>query len=106
MKHRSKLTKWVKVQHEKKPALSFKSMQNVVFEQRTILLRFWFHKSNFFKGKKTVVETLSVAINDSFDVLYFNLYLINKLGRYTIYKGSKMQRRYVQTDTLLFIYSY
>ena len=48
------------------------------------------------------METLSVAFNDSYDVLCFDLYLINKLGRYTIYKG-KMQRRYVQTDTLLII---
>ena len=33
------------------------------------------------------METLSVAFNDSYDVLCFDLYLINKLGRYTIYKG-------------------
>ena len=41
------------------------------------LLGFLFCKNNFFIGKKTVVETISVAINDSSDVLCFDLYLIN-----------------------------
>ena len=34
---------------------------------------------NFFIGKKTVVETISVAINDSFNVPCFDLYLIINL---------------------------
>ena len=33
--------------------------------------------NNFFTGRKPVVETISVTINGSSDVLYFNLYLIN-----------------------------
>ena len=41
------------------------------------LLRFLFREINFFIGKKTVVETFSVAINDSSGVLCFNLYRIN-----------------------------
>ena len=40
-------------------------------------MRFSFSKNNFFIGKKPAVETVSVAINDSSDVLCFVLYLIN-----------------------------
>ena len=50
-------------------------MQSVGFEQT--LLRFLFHKNNFFIGKKPVVEFISVAINESSDVLCFDPYLIN-----------------------------
>ena len=41
------------------------------------LLTFSFRKINFFIGKKTIVETISVTIDDSSDVFYFDLYLIN-----------------------------
>ena len=41
------------------------------------LLRFSFRKNNFFKGKRTTVETISVAINDSSDLLCFDLYPFN-----------------------------
>ena len=34
-------------------------------------------KNNFFIAKKTVVETISVAISDNSDALCFDLYLIN-----------------------------
>ena len=38
---------------------------------------FLFPKNNFFTGKKPVMETILVAITDSSDVRYFDLYLIN-----------------------------
>ena len=41
------------------------------------LLRFSFHENNCFIWKKPVVETFSVAINDSSGVVYLDLYLIN-----------------------------
>ena len=57
------LSKSVKVEHEKKPELNLKSMQIVGFQQAsTKFLRFLSCKNNFFIGKKTVVETFSVAI--------------------------------------------
>ena len=60
-------------------------MQSVVFKQTStkFILRFSFHEKNFFKGKKTMVETISVAINDSSDVLWFDLYLINVFTKST-----------------------
>ena len=71
------LTKWVKLLHEKKPVLNLLSMQSVGFEQTWNLLRFLFHNNNFFTGKKTLVETISVTITDSSDLRCFDLYLIN-----------------------------
>ena len=47
------LTKWIKLQHKKKPVLNL-SVQSVDFEQ--IFMKFieiWFHKNNLFTGKKT-----------------------------------------------------
>ena len=47
-----------------------------------------------------MVETISVAINDSSDmcfVLTCNKHICK------IYKGREMYRRYIQADTLLFI---
>ena len=41
------------------------------------LLKFLFCKNNFFIRKKTVVEIISVAIDDSSDVLCFDRYLTN-----------------------------
>ena len=41
------------------------------------LLRFLFSKNNFFTGKKTKVETISVAITDSSNVRCLDLNLIN-----------------------------
>ena len=47
------LTKQVKLQHEKKPVSNLKSMQKVGFTQTLQnLLRFLFHKKNFFTRKK------------------------------------------------------
>ena len=40
-------------------------------------MRFSFPKINFFARKKTVVETILVAITDSSDWRCFDLYLIN-----------------------------
>ena len=51
------------------------------------LLRFLLSKNNFFKGKKTVMETISVAITGSSDARCFDLYLIN------IFKKSKKAER-------------
>ena len=70
------LTKRVKLKYEKKPALNLKSIENISKHVRN-LLRFSFCKNNFFTGKKTVVETILVAITDSSDVRCFDLYLIN-----------------------------
>ena len=38
-------------------------------------------------GKKTMVKTISVTINDSWDVFFFDLYLIN-----TFTKSEKAER--------------
>ena len=43
-----------------------------------------FSKNNFFIEKKTVVETISVTINDSSDVLCVYLYLINIFAKSTV----------------------
>ena len=52
-------------------------MQIAGFEQTLRnLLRLLFHKNNFFIGKK-LVETTTEAINDTSDVLCFDLYLEN-----------------------------
>ena len=48
-----------------------------------------------------MVETISVAISDSSDVLCFDLYLINVFEKSPC-KGREVHRRYVQADTLLF----
>ena len=73
--------------------------------------RFWadiyeiygdFHSARIIslQEKKTLVETISVAITDSSNVQYFDLYLINIFT-----KSAKTERRtdkhYVQADTLL-----
>ena len=63
-KHASKgtnytiLTKWLKVQHEKKPVSNLKSMESVVFEQ--ISIRFVEIMFNFFIGKNRSENHLSV----------------------------------------------
>ena len=64
------------------------------------LLRFSFHKNNFFIGKKAV-ETISVAINDTPDVLCFDLYLINIFAKYA--KVERCTGVMCKADTLLFI---
>ena len=51
---------------KKKPVSNLKSMQIAGLSKRLRnLLRFSFRKSNFFIGKKPVVETISVAVNNS-----------------------------------------
>ena len=57
-------------------------------------------KNNFFIGKKPAVETTSVAINDSSDVLCF----ISNKCICKIYDGREMDRRYVQADILFICY--
>ena len=64
------------------------------------LLRFLFHKNNFFTEKKTIVETISVTITDSSNVWCLDLYLINIFTKST---KAEMHRHYVQAGTLLFI---
>ena len=46
-------------------------------------MRFSFHKNNFFIEKNSVVETISVGVNDSSDVLYFDVCLINIFAKST-----------------------
>ena len=65
-----------------------KRIQSVGFEQSTKnLLRFSFRKNNFSIGKKDVVETTSKAINNSSDLLCFDLCLMNIFE-----KSSKAER--------------
>ena len=72
------LTKQLKLQHEKKPVSSLISMQSVGFEQTFMkFVEIFILQEYFFTGKKTVVETISVAITDSSDVCCLNLCLIN-----------------------------
>ena len=74
----SMLTKWVKVLLEKKPVSNLKSMQSVGFEQNLLTVLFC---KIIFLYEKNVVETISVIINDSSNVLYFDLYLIHIIGK-------------------------
>ena len=68
-----------------------------VSKQLRKLSRSSFCNSNFFIGKKTVVETISVTINDRSAVFCFDLYLINKLA-----KSKKAERcRYVMVKLTL-----
>ena len=54
------------------------SMQSVGFEETFAkFIKMFVPQEQFVYGKKTVVETISVAINDSFEVRCLNLYLIN-----------------------------
>ena len=55
----------------------------VLSEDPRNLLRFLFRKNDFFIIKKTVVETISLVINDSSDVLCFRLNLINIFAKST-----------------------
>ena len=72
------LTKWIKRQHEKKPVSNLMSMQNVSFEQTfTKFIKIFVPPEQSTYRKKIVVETISVAIDDSFEVRCLNLYLIN-----------------------------
>ena len=87
------LTKRVKVQQEKKPASNSKCMQSVVFEQT--------FTKQFLKRRKNVAEIISVTINDSSDLLCFELYLINIFVKSA--KGRELRRCYLQSDTSLFI---
>ena len=54
------------------------SMQSVGFEQTIAkFIKIIVPQEQFIYGKKTAVETISVATNDSFEVRYLNLYLTN-----------------------------
>ena len=55
----------------------------VLSKHLRIFLRFSFRKNNFFIGKKTVVEIISLTINDSPNVLCFDTYLINLYAKST-----------------------
>ena len=70
------LTKWVKLQHEKKPVSNLKSMQSEISSKylRNVL-RFLFHKNDFFIGNKILVETSSVIITDTSTMHCFDQYL-------------------------------
>ena len=59
------LTNPVKLQHEKKPVSNLKRMQSKALSKYLWnVLRFSFHKNNFFVGNKIVLETSSVAITN------------------------------------------
>ena len=53
-------------------------MQIVGFEQTSAkFIEIFVRKNNYVMGNNPVVDTASLAINDSSDVLCFDLYLIN-----------------------------
>ena len=81
------LTKQIKVQHE--TCIKFKSYAHdkVLSKHLENLMRFSFRKNDFLIGKKIMVETISVAISDSCDVLCFDLYLINIFTKSTKAEG-------------------
>ena len=59
-----------------------KSIENVGFEQTfTNFIEIFVLQEQFLYGKKTVVETILVAIADRSDVCCFDLYLINMFPR-------------------------
>ena len=72
------LTKRVKLQHEKKPAPNLKSTQSKALSKYLWhVLKFLFHKNNFFVGDKIVLETSSVAITDTSSVHCFDQFSNN-----------------------------
>ena len=78
------LTKRVKLQHEKKPVSNLKSMLSVDIEQTFMkFTEIFVPQEYFFTGKKTVVETISMAITDSSNVCCFDQCLINIFMKYT-----------------------
>ena len=72
----TKHTKWVKVQHEKELKNMKVCRLYVLSKHLQSLLRISFCKNSIFIGKNPIVKTISVAINDSSDVLCFDLYLL------------------------------
>ena len=72
------LTKRVKLQHEKKPVSNLKSTQSKALSKYLWhVLKFLFHKNNFFVGDKIVLETSSVAITDTSSVHCFDQFSNN-----------------------------
>ena len=72
------LTKRVKLQHEKKPVSNLKSTQSKALSKYLWhVLKFLFHKNNFFVGDKIVLETSSVAITDTSCVHCFDQFSNN-----------------------------
>ena len=73
------LTKWVKLKHEKKPVPNLISMQSEGFEQTFFEIYWDFCSARIIslQEKKTIVETISVAITDSSNVRCLDLNLIN-----------------------------
>ena len=59
------LTKQVKLQHKNKPVLNLQSTKGVDFEQTFMKFTVIFSKIISFLEKKTIVETILVAITDS-----------------------------------------
>ena len=82
-KRKSILFKRVEVKHEKKPLSNLKSIQNLVFEQITTKCEGFCYAKIMSLQEKTVVETISADINDSFYVLCFDLHIINKFVKST-----------------------
>ena len=71
------LTQQVKVQHEKKPVSNLKSMQIAGFETNTLKIYWDFCSVRIVKANSDTVETISVVINDSSNVICSDLYLKN-----------------------------
>ena len=71
------LKKQVKLQQEKKPVLNLESIQRVGFEQTFMkFIELFVLQEKFLYWKKTTVENISMAVNDSSDVRCFCLHLI------------------------------
>ena len=91
------LTKRVKLQHEKKPLWTLKSIESVGCEQK---FTYWDFRSAKLISlrEKGVVGTILVATGSS-DVRCFDLYLINI---FTNSMKSERYRNYVEAEALLF----
>ena len=94
------LIKRVKLRHEKKPVSNFKSMKSVGFDQTFMeFIEIFILQEQFLYRKKTVVETIIVAIVDSSDMHCFDLYLINIFMKSTKAERCTKIMNYIQTYT-------
>ena len=84
------LTQQVKVQHEKKPVSNLKSMQIVGFETNTYKIYWDFCSIRVVEANSDTVETISVVINGSSNVIRSDL---SKKCICEICKGREMHRR-------------
>ena len=92
----SVLTKQVKLRTWRETVSNLKSIKIVGFE-RTSTKFIYLLNNNFITGRKPVLEIISVVINGSSDLLYFDLYLINIFA-----KSVKVETLYIFKLTLYF----